>query len=243
MDNELLHARINDLATLCDKTNAPKFLGFLNPTQAALAQKQLGNNVKHSFYGGYNTAERTILCFMPNWCEAPVFPITALTISYRKCDKLAHRDFLGALMALGITREKVGDILVEDGRTVVFVCSDLADFICSQVFKIGSVGVTITQGFNEPLPTCGKREECSTTLASMRLDSVVAAICNVSRSDAATRICDGLVFINSIACEKSTRIISAGDVVTVRQKGRFEILSCDEFSKKGRIILKYSKYI
>ena len=243
MDSNLLLARAKDLLNLCEKTASPKFLGFLSPSQAAIIQTQLGNKARYQFFGGYIAAERTLLCFLPDWCEEAQFPITAFTFSYRKCDTLTHRDFLGALMALGITRETVGDILIEDGRAVVFVHSDMAKFIATQITKISNVGVTITEGFVGDLPTCGKKQEFVTTVASTRIDCVVASLCNVSRSDAAARIEDGLVFINSITCEKCTRTVNKGDIVTVRQKGRFEISSCDDFSKKGRIILKYNKYV
>lgn len=243
MDNELLLARVKDLSNLCEKTASPKFLGFLTPSQAAVVQNRLGKNARYKFFGGYNESERTILCFLPDWCEEPVYPIKAFTFSYRKCDTLTHRDFLGALMALGITRETVGDILVEDGRAVVFVHSDMAKFVSSQIVKIGNVGVTVTEGFVGTLPTCGKKQEFTTTVASTRIDCVVASICNVSRGDAAVRIADGFVSVNSITCEKPTRTVNEGDIVTVRQKGRFEVTSCDGLSKKGRIILKYNKYV
>lgn len=243
MDSDLLLARVKDLYNLCEKTGVPKFLGFLTPSQSAIVQKQLIGKAKHNFFGGYDMAERTMLCFLPDWCDEPQYPISAITFTYRKCDKLGHRDFLGALMALGIVREAVGDILVEDGRAVVFVHSELADFISSQIEKIGSVGVTITKGFAGPLPTCGKKQEFVSTIASSRIDCVVSALCNFSRREAAERISDGMVSVNSLACEKTTRTIVEGDIVTIRQKGRFEILSCSEFSKKGRIILKYNKYV
>lgn len=243
MDSELLLARVKDLSNLCEKTATPKFLGFLTPSEAAIVQSQLGKTARYHFFGGYDGAERTLLCFLPDWCETPVYPITAFTFTYRKCDVLGHRDFLGALMALGITRETVGDILVEEGRAVVFVHNDMAKFISSQITKIGNVGVTIAQGFTGDLPTCGQKQQFTVTVASTRIDCVVSAICNLSRGDAAARIDDGLVFVNSVTCEKHTRTVTQGDIITVRQKGRFEIESCDTVSKRGRIILKYNKYV
>ncbi len=243
MDSELLPARVNDLANLCHKTSSPKFLGFLTPSETAAVKSQAQSMGRHNFYGGYLGAERTMLCFMPDWCDDPVYPITAFTFTYRNCDTLSHRDFLGALMALGITRETVGDILVEAGRAVVFVHSDVAGYVSSQINKIGNVGINMTQGYTEPLPSLGKKQQFTSSVASTRLDCVVAALCNASRSDAANRISEGLVSVNSVCCQKVTCTISDNDIVTIRQKGRFEIVSCDMHSKKGRIILKYNKYI
>ncbi len=243
MDSELLPARVKDLAYLCEKTNAPKFLGFLTPNESAIAIKQFAKGDKYRLFGGYDGAERVCLCVLPHWCDEVTYPITAFTFKYRMCDTLSHRDFLGALMSLGIARETIGDILVEAGRAVVFVHNDISKFVFTQINKIGNVGVSVTKGFDAPLPQLGIKQEFVTTVASTRLDCVVSAMCGISRKAAAEVIDDGLVCINSICCEKSTHTITSGDTLAVRRNGRFEIVSCDGYSKKGRIILKYNKYV
>lgn len=243
MDTKLLIARIDDLKQICQKSNSPKFIGFLNAGETAVAVKQFNQTERHTFFGGYDSAERVMLGVLPEWCDDPAFPITAVTFTYRTCDKLSHRDFLGALMALGITRETVGDILIEDGRAVVFVSSDISKFVLTQIDKVGSVGVTLSVGYDSPLPQMCKKLECSDTIASVRLDCVVAAICNMSRTQASEKIADGLVMVNSVCVTKPTVNIRAQDKITIRQKGKYDIASCDEVSKKGRIILKYNKYI
>ncbi|MDO4608024.1 MAG: YlmH/Sll1252 family protein [Clostridia bacterium] len=243
MDIKLLPARVSDLSQLCQKTSMLKFLGFLTPTEATIAVKALKSTDQYRLFGGFDAAERTVLCFMPDWCDEPQFPITAISFSYRNCDSLSHRDFLGALMALGLNRETVGDILVEEGRAVAFVLSDVADFIVSQITKIGSVGVSVQKGYTEPLPNIGSIETLSTTVASLRIDCVVSSLCGLSRMVASNTIADGKVAVNSISVLKSTVTVGKDDIITIRQKGRFKITSCDEYSKKGRIILKYNKYI
>lgn len=242
MDIDILPARISDLKSICEKTSTPKFLGFLTTDESAFCEKLLGNTAKHYFFGGYTGAERTVLCVAPDWCDRPVYPITAITFKYRRCDTLTHRDFLGALMSLGIARETVGDILIEDGRAVVFMLCEISDYVNSQIRKIGRVGVTLSNGYDEPLPEIGKKEHLSATVASTRLDCVISAICGFSRKDAAKVIADGMVSVNSVCCQKATFAVTAGNTVTVRQKGRYEITDCDLFTKKGRIILNYSKY-
>ncbi len=243
MDIKLLPARVGDMLLLCQKTSVPKFLGFLTPTEAASAAASLKNTDKFCFFGGYEGAERTYLCLMPDWCDEPFFPITAITLTYRKGDRLSHRDFLGALMALGINRETIGDILIEDGRAVVFAADDIADFIMTQITKIGSVGVTLQKGYTEPLPNTATVLSLSDTVASLRIDCVIAALCGFSRGASADAVADGRVSVNSVAVSKTTLCVKPNDVITVRQKGRFKITACDEYSKKGRIILKYEKYI
>lgn len=243
MDNNLLSARIDDLKCLCEKTAVPKFIGFLTAEEATVAVNGFKNGGKYILFGGYDGAERVMLGVLPDWCEEPVFPIKAISFTYRNCDVLSHRDFLGALMALGIARETVGDILTEPGRTVVFVTSDIAKFVLSQIKKIGSVGVTVNEGFTEPLPNANRKQSFSVTVASTRLDCVVAALCTMSRSVAAEYIADGFVAVNSLSVVKPTVSVKQNDKVTVRKRGKFEITSCDEYSKKGRIILRYDKYV
>ncbi|MBQ8740056.1 MAG: hypothetical protein IJY79_00720 [Clostridia bacterium] len=243
MDIKLLPARIDDLKRLCAKSNSPKFIGFLTADELAVGLKQFKFGDKHSHFGGYDGAERVMLGILPEWCDKPDFPIKAITFTYRACDRLTHRDFLGALMALGINRETIGDILVGEGRAVAFVSDDISKFVFSGINKIGNVGVTLTEGFCEPLPQGSKKQSLVVTVASTRLDCVVAALCGISRKEATEKIADGYVSINSSAVIKTTANIKADDKIAVRKKGKFEITACDEHSKKGRIILKYDKYL
>ncbi len=243
MDIKLLPARIDDLKELCAKSNSPKFIGFLTAEEAAVAVGRFKAFERYSLFGGYEAAERVVLGVLPDWCEEVEFPLKAITFTYRECDTLSHRDFLGALMALGVTRETVGDILIEKGRAVAFVTDDVFKFVFSQIEKVGSVGVRLSEGFTQPLPSLGKKQPFSVTVASTRLDCVVAALCGISRGQAADKIAEGYVLINSICATKATASIKANDKVTIRKRGKFEITSCDDYSKKGRIILKYDKYV
>lgn len=244
METELLKARIYDIADICEKNNRPKFMGFLSLEEASLAEKLLSKrNIMYKLWGGYDDAQRRSLGCFPDWCEETHFPIKAITFNYRKANKLSHRDFLGSLMALGIKRETVGDILIEDGRAVAFVSEEIAEYIIQEVKKVGRIGVEPLIGFTLPLPQIGTLAEFSETVASLRLDCVVSALTNVSRARACEKIVEGTVSVNSERTEKTTRIICDGDVLTVRGSGKFIILSTFDRSRKGRIILKYKKYI
>lgn len=244
MDNKLLSARIADTAEICERTSRPKFLGFLSPEEAALSRSILKNvSCRIEYSGGFQNASRVMLGCFPEWQEESVFPISALTFRFRESDELRHRDFLGSLMALGIKRETVGDILIEQGRAVIFVTDEIKEYVKTQVDKIGGTGVTITEGFDEPLPIGDRLEEFSVTAASDRLDCVVAAVCGFSRTKAADAVNGGIVAVNSVQTLKVTRNISGGDIITVRSKGKFLIDSLDGRTKKDRIVIKYRKYI
>lgn len=244
METELLTARITDTAGICERTSKPKFLGFLSPEEAVLAQRLLKNNAcRTEYFGGFKDASRVMLGCFPDWQEESVFPISALSFRYRVSDELGHRDFLGSLMALGIKRETVGDILIEPGRAVVFVTDDIKEYVKTQVSKIGGTGVTVTEGFDYPLPEGDRLAEFSVTAASDRLDCVISALCGFSRAKAADAVNDGLITVNSAPALKVTKSLFSGDIITVRGKGKFIIDSLDGRSKKNRIIIKYRKYI
>ena len=244
MDSNIFPSRVKDTVDICEKTSAPKFLGFLTSEEIKISDEILKKrNIKYAFSGGYNQAERMYLVCLPEWCDSVDFPITAITFKFREEDKLTHRDFLGSLMALGITREKIGDILVEDGRAVVFAASEISKHIINQISKVGRVGVTISEGFSEPLPSLGTLMDFSVTVTSLRLDCVVSSLCGISRSKATELILSGAVLVNSMLCDKTTRAIKNSDKITVRGKGKYVIDNLNDISKKGKIILKYKKYI
>ena len=244
METELLTARIADTADLCERTQVPKFFGFLSLEQSVLAERQLSKRaVKYGLYGGYNDAERVMLGCFPDWCDEETYPITAVTFSFRKADSLTHRDVLGFLMSLGLKREAVGDILVEEGRAVAFLSGDIASYVLSQTEKIGRTGVAVKEGFFEPLPTKSELCEFTVTIASRRLDCVVSAVADISRKSAAEKIAAGEVSLNSVVCEKITATAQEGDALTIRKKGKFIISSFGNRTKKDRIVLNYKKYV
>ncbi|MBE6749858.1 MAG: hypothetical protein E7560_01675 [Ruminococcaceae bacterium] len=244
MEQEILKARLTDTLEICSNSGKPKFLGFLSMEQSVYARLFLESRFKNFVvFGGYENAERVMVGCFPEWMEEKNFPIDAITITFRKNDKLYHKDFLGSLMALGLKREAIGDILIEEGRAVIFVSSDITKYVLTQIEKIGRTGVAVCLGFKEPLPRREELLEFSSTVSSERLDCVVAALCSISRTQAVEKILEGLVSVNSIPCEKVTKALCEGDVVTVRTKGKFIIEALSEKTRKNKIILRYKKYV
>lgn len=238
--------RVRDAQRLTDSRDIPQFVGFLSPLEAAAAEPLL-KGVRHRFFGGFESAERTFLGIFPDWVdrqnEQSLFPITPITFRFKPEFPLSHRDFLGAVMALGVTRRSVGDILVKKGAAVLFAAAAPAKLILSEVTKVGSVGVLLGEGLPEDFHFEKDFEDGSATVQSLRLDSVVAQLSNSSRNKAAELISDGLVSVNSVARQKGTAVVREGDILSVRGHGKFLIESAADHSKKGRIILRWKKYI
>lgn len=244
MDQGNFVARVKDCISICRRTNAPKFLGFLSAEEVAKAEPILKkSDVKYRFFGGFPLAERRCLGVFPDWCENAEFPFDAVTFTYPKAYHLTHRDFLGAIMSLKISRESVGDILVGEGNAVIFLSKTVVKHVLSEIKKVGAVGVEGKIDLPEVLPEVSSKVSLRDTVASKRLDCIVSAIAGTSRSMAITLVSAGKVSVNSVLCQKPTRTVTAGDNITIRGRGRFTVEAVDDISRKGRIILIYSKFV
>lgn len=255
--DELFIARLEDGIKLSEKR--PYFLGFLTESEIATAKEYLKyrNDSNYFFWGGHNDAERKLLGFFPDYMANSAkdeydasaniledeFPIIALTITYRKEDKLSHRDFLGSFMALGIERTSVGDILVEERRCVAFIKQDMLDYFIQNIDKIGRVGVKITEGAEQPLPVMHTFKELDGVISSDRLDCVVAFLTRTSREKAGTLIKSAMVAVNHKEILSLSYRVNEKDLISIRTKGRFCIDDMEKRTSKGKLVIKSRKYV
>ena len=153
-DERYLYARISDLAALSRKTGVPRFSRFLNEREAMIAKSAAGSeHAKPVFYGGFDDACRTVCGFFEGtYAEEmspeetrELFPVSAVTFTFRKFDKLSHRDFLGAILGTGLERSVLGDIFVSEERAVVFCLETALELVCG-LTKIGRAGVRTEKG-------------------------------------------------------------------------------------------------
>lgn len=242
-NDEFFYSKLDDAIDLCYIRQKPYFFSFLSERRQAVAEKYLKsvgfNNFE--FFGGFDGSERKILGLFCDEKSAD-FPISALEFRYRMCDKLTHRDFLGALMSLGIERETVGDILVEDGRCIVFVKSELKDYITSQIVKIGNTGVRIGNSDLSKLPQGRGVENLASTVSSLRLDNIVSAVTGLSREKTKTLILSGNISHNFIQTQNISQLVREGDSLTIRGKGKYVLNAVLGTTKKGRIRISLIHY-
>ncbi len=236
-NDKLFFQKLDDGARLCQVRRKPYFFSFMNEEQQAAAQKYLDSVhfEEYMFFGGCENSERRVLGLFFDSPDQNEFPVDALEFKYRPCDKLTHRDFLGALMSLGIEREAVGDILVEDGRCIVFVKSEIKDYVASQIFKIGRVGVSVSDADLSKLPQGRGVEELCFSVSSLRLDNLVAAVAGLSREKAKQLIIQGNVGHNYVTTQNISKIVSEGDVLRIRGKGKYVLKAVLGETKKHKI--------
>ena len=247
-NHKLLIARINDLFSLCDKHCEMKCSDFLDGGELAVIEDefQIPYGYNTLFFGGYENAERKVLCVFPEWQESEEseVPISVIRFDVPKFRKLTHRDYLGTLMSLGIDRSKTGDILTDDEGAYVFVMSDIAEYVARNVNKIANAGVnTKIVDMADFIPPKPKTTEKMCVCASLRLDAVVAATLNISRGNTEKLVSSGYVKLNHREVLDRSKQVGEGDLLSIRNYGRFILKDIGNNTRKGRLHITVEKFV
>ena len=253
-----LAARVEDLLGRAQRGEVTH-TAFLTPAEQKRLSRTLGGEGKTFLaFGGYKDAERQRLFLLPPYMQELDEPtlyawlqecfaeqLVALRVCGSGYRELSHRDYLGAILNLGIERDAVGDLCVTDTHTAVLFCdSVMADFLCEHLERVANDAVR-TERIQLPEGFDGGRSfrPVSDTVASPRADSVVAALANLSRERAQALFREGAVEIDYEAADKPDRPLHEGAVIVIRGKGKFVIRSLSQQTKKGRIRLVADQYI
>ena len=222
-------------------------------------------------WGGYPEAERVRVFILPDYTEGlldpealAVQPVTALTeagledlarllrdsvcpfhVKGSGFRELTHRDYLGSVLGLGLERDVVGDILIPDGHNAILLTDTrVGDFLLTALTKVATDTVKVSR-VPEGTSLAGTRrlQPISDTVASERLDCVVAALCNLSREKAQMIVRSGLCELDYEAVEDCSATVTAPAVISVRGYGKFAVHAFDGTTRKGRVRLVAGKYI
>lgn len=246
-EDKLLLARIWDKYEQMERRGIPTATVFLTAREQLMAQtlmNTVGVRTGYRFDGGYENAERKLLLFLPDWAEDLGDEIAVIRAAFHGADStLTHRDILGSLMGLGITREKVGDILISPHSADVIVSPSLSEFLLREWSSAGRVRLSITQiARDEIFEPEVKITQISDTVSSLRLDAVVSSAFSISRGKAADLIAAGKVSLDHTPCIKGDKSVTQDSVITARGFGKAVVRECSRVSKKGRIILLIDRY-
>ncbi len=241
--------RLKDLADRSFQNGQYTFTNFLSVGEITVF-KEHESELRYAhpeLFGGYEGAERRMIRFGSEeelGFRQP-FPIAILSVKpvmSKFADDLNHRDFLGALMNLGIKREMLGDILVTGKEACVFCKDSLAEFIIENLSRVKhtSVKISITEEMGDIfLP---EKKEKIIQVSSPRIDAVAAKAFNLSRQGMLELFPAGFVQLNGIICTENAKALNAGDVVSARGHGKFEFAEQLGLSKKGKMNCKVLIY-
>lgn len=233
---------IMDLSSKAEREYVFTYTPFLNADEQSEIEFNKNSLAVYSFWGGVEGTERNI-CRFGNPDELfyeEDFPLSLLKISPSNpkfSDELTHRDYLGAVMSLGIERENIGDIIIRNKDAYIFVLNKMSEYICSNLTNVKHT--TVITSCCENLPDGGliKTEEKRIISTSMRCDCIISSVYNLSRNSANQLFDAKKVYINSRQTENKSYTIKCGDVISVRGFGKFRIKEITGETKKGREII------
>ncbi len=233
------------------KSHEVKATDFLSPFQANYAKNILKSIDGISYYstGGYLEAERLVLVIFPDYLDETVVEAPISVIESRgstQFHSINHRDYLGAILGLGLKREKLGDLILHQEENQhychIILHEELRDYVLFNLEKVGNIKVFLREiPFDDIKPTVTKYQELTGNIASIRLDSVLGLGFKISRTEAQNIIAKEYVSVNWETIKKNFYEVTEGDVISVRGKGRIEIVSIGGVTKSGRIKMTIKK--
>ncbi len=246
MEQNDLEKRFDDLQARAERRGVVTCTGFLTPTeQHALRQRYGGPSPVLT--GGGPGCERQAAFFLPDWMDPADFDPAEHIRAVRVVAHFGapgHRDYLGAALGLGIRREWLGDIRVDGGTAHIFCLPSVERLLLDELTKVGRCGVTVTPCALSDVPVPERKvKTLSFTVKSPRLDAAAASMFGLSRTAAAELIRLGAATLNYEPCEKPDAAVKAGDVISLRGRGKGEIKSIGGRSKKDRLFVEAEVYI
>ena len=251
-EETILLNRFKDLAKKSYQKNIYTSTAFLTIAEAEIfyLAKNEFSFIKWEFLGGYETAERKILRFGSEEEfgyeeELPICVITIEPLMKKFADDLSHRDFLGALLNLGIERSTLGDIVINEKSAAVFCLNTVADFICDELTRVKHTSVMckkVNLDEYESMAPEAEFIEINESVASERADLIMSKVTKLSRSAIIELFRNKYVTVNGRIFENNSNTLKAGDAFTIRGYGKFIYDGCNYVSKKGKLNITVRKY-
>ncbi len=245
-DEHALSRRFSELADRAETRHTLVYSDFLNMNEQSVLQN-MRLRTPFVLWGGYGSAERKVACFgTTEQTEAtkyaPFVLLKIAPVAPKFADALTHRDFLGSILALGLRREIVGDILLCDNCGYAFCMDTVADFLTEHLDRVRRTTVQVSETDSLPEVLDAEPETQSLVVASPRLDALLAAAFRLSRSEAQRLIAAERVFVDSRAVTRADILLQENCFVSARGFGRFRYCGTKRETKKGKLRVSVQIY-
>ncbi len=250
-DEEIfLKKRFAELADKSYKCNQYFFTDFLSLEDAALLRRTMEEARFRDFsmFGGAVGCMREIARFgnvdsIGYEISYPILTVKVKPLLQKFADELNHRDFLGALMNLGIKREKIGDIIIRSNEGYIFVIDNIAEYVVENLTKIKhtNVSAAIVDGLD--VEVSYEKKSSEVLVPSLRIDAIIAKKCNLSRSKVLEIMREKKVFLGGRVMENSSYMVKEGDIITVRGYGKMIFVKISGETKKGKIYVTIEEFV
>lgn len=245
-EDNLIIAQAGDRLEQCRNRNYMTNTVFLDSHQQSVLRQVYGKEPEVRFHGGYPEAERVCMLCLPDYMGEPdpeLFTVIRAQIAGKGGPVPGHRDYLGALTGLGIRREMTGDILVREDGADIIVLSEIAEFLLAEYGQAGRTTLSVSaMPIGDLMIPRQEPQMISDSVASVRLDNVVASAFRLSRTKAADLIRQGQVFVDHMESLKPDQKLAEGTLISVRHQGRVRLVEIGGRSRKGREYITMEKY-
>ncbi|MCB6200181.1 RNA-binding protein [Extibacter muris] len=248
-EEQLLQKRLAELSDMAFTRGIVIFSDFLNLNELNILHTTPKDMfpARYETYGGYDLSERQMVAFLPDALyyeyAYPVAVIEISPVNKKFAEELTHRDYLGALMNLGIERCKLGDIIIDGGRALLFAKEELAAYITGELTRIRHTTVQAEQCTAGAFEYVPRYEELKGTVPSIRLDTVLSVAYPLSRSKLTAYIEGGKVYVNGKLITSNGCQLKEADRISIRGMGRLSYEGILSRTKKGRYMIAVRKYI
>lgn len=248
-DDTLLRRKLMDTANRAFTQNIYTYTNFLGLNELSLyysMEKEL-SFIHSEPFGGHQSCERQIIQFgsEKELGYTGTYPIDLLCVRpliEKFADVLSHRDYLGALMNLGIERSLIGDIFIDGHTAYIYCIHHIAGFITENLHMVKHTHVNCSQSDVQPPNTAPILGEVEVIAASPRLDAVVASLTNLSRNSVLELFRTRKIFLNGRCMENNSSLLKMGDILVIRGNGKYIYDGEGSQTRKGRVYIRLKKY-
>ncbi len=250
MEQSIFIKRLYDLAGRAYNNNCFTFTDFLTPAEISdfYGISRDGVFKGYKVFGGFEEAERAVIRFGDEEefgynVEFPIVNVKVSPLIMKFADNLSHRDVLGAIMNLGITREMIGDIVLKNNIAYIMVLDKMADYIVENLTKIKHTNVRAEIDNDVNISDSVELQEKNIIASSVRIDGIISKIYNLSRNESINLFREKKIFVNSRLCENNSYQLKNGDVISVRGYGKFIFDETGSMTRSGRYNIRIRIYV